>query len=93
MRNGFGENEEWPRRRPRTRHKHINIDETERELEEFGSQGNLDDEVSEPSRTLSISDVKVKSETNPEVHVHNSKPRVRKPKITIPCQSKELPHS
>ena len=56
-------------------------------------QGNLDDEVSEPSRTLSISDVKVKLEKNPEVPIDNSQTRVRKLEITIPCQNKNLPHS
>ena len=45
IRNGFGENEEWPR----TKRRRIKTEEVDPELEEFGSQGNLDDEVSEPS--------------------------------------------
>ena len=48
MHNGFGENEEWPGERPRTRRRHIKTEEAKPELEESGSQGNLDDEVSEP---------------------------------------------
>ena len=72
MRNGFGENEEWPRWRPRTRRRHIKTKEIKPDLEESGSQGNLDNEVSKPSRTLSISDVKVKSEKNHEMPVDNS---------------------
>ena len=47
--NGFGENEEWPKQRSRTRRRRIKIEEAEPELEESGSQGNLDNEVSEPS--------------------------------------------
>ena len=93
MRNGFGENEEWPRRRPRTSRRRIKTEEAKHELEESSSQGNLDKEVSEPSRTLSTRNVKVKSETNPEILFDNSQPRVRKPMITIPCQNKDLPHS
>ena len=72
MRNGFGENEEWPRQRPRTKHRRIKTEEIEHELEESGSQGNLEDEVSEPSQTLSINAVKFKSKTNPKVPVDNS---------------------
>ena len=49
IRNGFGENEEWPRRRPRNRRRCINTEEVEPKLEESGSQGNLDNEMSEPS--------------------------------------------
>ena len=70
--NGFGENEEWPKQRPRTRRRCIKTEEVEPELEDSSSQGNLDNEVSEPSRTLSTSNVKVKSETNPEIPVDNS---------------------
>ena len=88
IRNGFGENEEWPRQRPRTRRRRIKTKEAKPELEESSSQGNLDNEVSEPSRTLSTSNVKVKSKTNPEIPVDNSQPRVRKPAITILCQNK-----
>ena len=92
MCNGFGGNEEWPRQRPRFRRRRIKNEETEHELEESGSQGNLGDEVSEPSQTLSISDVKVKIETNSEVHVDNSQNQVSKPTTTIPCQNKNLLH-
>ena len=72
--NGFGENEEWPRRRPRTRRRHIKTKEADPELEEFGSQGNLDNEMSEPSRIPSTSDFKVKSETNPKILVDDPQP-------------------
>ena len=91
--NGFGENEEWPRRRSRTRRRRIKTEEAKPELEESGSQGNLDDEVSEPSQTLSINAVKFKSKTNPKVSIDNSQPQVRKLIITIPYQNKDLPHS
>ena len=70
----------------------IKDEEAEHELEESGSQGNLDDEVFEPNQTLSINDVKVNIETNPEVLVDNSQPQVRKPATTIPYQNKDLPH-
>ena len=53
----------------------------------------MGDEVSEPSQTLGIIDVKVKIETNSEVHVDNSQNRVRKSVATIPCQNKNLLHS
>ena len=49
IRNGFGENEEWPRRRPRTRRRRIKTEQVEPELEESSSQYNLDNEVFEPS--------------------------------------------
>ena len=41
MRNGFGANQEWPKQRPRVRHRHIKNEEVEPELEEFGSQDNF----------------------------------------------------
>ena len=72
--NGFGENEEWPRRRPKTKRRHIKTEEAGPNLEECGSQDNLDNEVSKSGRTLSSSDFKVKSETNPEIHVDDSRP-------------------
>ena len=78
IRNGFGENEEWPRWRPKTRWIPINTEEAKPKLEEFGSQDNLDIEVPEPNRTLSSSDFKVKSEKNPEIPVNESQLRMRK---------------
>ena len=93
MCNRFGGNEEWPKQRPRVRRRHIKNEETEPGLEESGSQDNLGDEISKPSQTLSINDVKVNIETNSEVPADNSQARMRKPPITIPCQNKDLPHS
>ena len=90
MRNRFGGNGEWPKQRPRVRRRRIKNEETEPELEESGSQGNLGDEVSEPSQTLSISDVKVNIETNSEVPADNSQAQMRKPPIIVSCQNKDL---
>ena len=67
MRNRFGGNEEWPKHRPRVRHRYIKNEEADPKLEESGSQDNLGDEISEPRQTLSMSDVKVKVETNSEI--------------------------
>ena len=92
-RNGFGENEEWPLRRPKTRWRHIKTEESRPELEECGSQYNLDNEVSKSGRTLSRSDFKVNSEVNPETPVDDSRPRTRKSVITTPCPNDGLPHS
>ena len=49
--------------------------------------------MSEPSRTLSSSDFKVKYEVNPETSVDDSQPRMKKPVITAPCPNDDLPHS
>ena len=53
----------------------------------------MGDEISKPIKTLSISDVKIKIGTDSEVPTDNSKARMRKPPITLPCQSKDHPHS
>ena len=71
MRNGFGANEEWLKHRPRVRHRHVNNEEFEPKLEEFGSQDDLGDEMFQPGQTLSFDDVKVKVETNAEVPANN----------------------
>ena len=72
MRNRFGGNEEWSKQRPRVRRRHIKNEETDPEREESGSRDNLGDEISKPSQTLSINDLKVKIETNFEVPADNS---------------------
>ena len=72
--NGFGENEEWPRQRPKNRRRRIKTEEVGSELEECGSQDNLDNEVSEPIQTLSSNKFKFKFETNPEIPVDDSQP-------------------
>ena len=72
MCNRFGVNEEWPKQRPRVRHRCINNEEDEPELEDSGSEDNLGNEIAEPSQTLNIDDVKVKVEPNSEVPVDNS---------------------
>ena len=71
MHNGFGENEEWPRQRPRIRRRHIKDEEAEPELEESGSQGNMDNEASGPSQIWNVSGVKFETKTNPKVPVDN----------------------
>ena len=76
--NEFGENEEWLRQRPKTRRRCIKTKEGGPELEECGSQDDLDNEISESGRTLSGSDLKVKSEVNLETPVDDSLPRMRK---------------
>ena len=72
IRNGFGENEEWPKRRPITRRRCINTEQVEPELEESGFQDNLDNEVSKPSRIPSTSNFKVNSKINLEILVDDS---------------------
>ena len=93
MRNRFGGNEEWPKQRPRVRRRCIKNEEVDPELEESGSQTNLGDEISEPSQTLSVSDVKVKVGKNYEVPADNSQEQMGKPPIPIPCQNKNPHHS
>ena len=92
-RNEFGENEEWPRRRPKTRRRRIKTEVGGPELEECDSQDDLDNEISKPDRTLSGSDLKVESEVNPETLVDDSWPRMRKPVITTLCPNDGLPYS
>ena len=46
MRSRFGVNEEWTKQRPRLRRRCIKDEEVEPELEDSGSQGNMDNEAS-----------------------------------------------
>ena len=92
-RNEFGENDEWPRWRPKTRRRRIKTEVGGPELEEFDSQNDLDNEISEPDLTLSDSDLKVESEVNPETPVDDSRPRRSKPMITAPFPNDGLPYS
>ena len=71
MRNGFGENEEWPRQKPRLRRRRIKDEQAELDLEDFGSQGNMDNEASRPSQIENVSGFKFETETNPEVPIDN----------------------
>ena len=71
MCNGFGENEEWPRRRLKTRKRRIKTEQVESELEDSSSQGNMDNEASRPSQIQSVSDVKVETNTNLKVPIDN----------------------
>ena len=89
----FGENDEWPQRRSKTRRRRFKTEVGGPELEECDSQNDLGNEISEPGRTLSDSDLKVKSEVNLGTAVDDSQPRMRKPMITTPCPSEGLPHS
>ena len=66
VRNGFGASEEWPKQRPRARHRHVNNDEVKPELEDSSSQDDLGDEMFQPDQTLSFDDVKVEVETSAE---------------------------
>ena len=91
--NWFGENEEWPRRRPKARRRRIKTKVVGPELEECGSQDNLGNEVSKSGRTLSSNDFKVKSEVNPETPIDDYRPQMRKSMITAPCPNDGLPHS
>ena len=59
MRNVFRVNEEWPKQRPRVRHRHVNNEKSELEIEDSGSQDDLGDEGFQPDQTLSLDDVKI----------------------------------
>ena len=72
VRNGFGVNEEWPKQRPRVRCRHVNNEEADPKIQDFGSQDDLSDEMFQPGQTLSFDDEKVKVETNAEILANNS---------------------
>ena len=92
-RNEFGENDEWPRRRSKTRKIFIETEVGGPELEEFDSQNDLDNGISEPGRTPSNSGLKVESEVNPETPVDDNRPRTSTPVIITPCSNDGLPYS
>ena len=92
-RNEFGENDEWPRWRSKTRWRHNKTEVGGYELEEFDSENDLDNEISEPNRTLRYSDLKLESEVNPETPVDDSQPWTSKPMITAPYPNDGLPYS
>ena len=73
VRNGFGDNEEWPKQTPRVRCRWVNNEEAELEVEDSGSQDDLGGEGFHPDQTLSLDDVKVEMETSIEDFAHNFK--------------------
>ena len=79
MRNGFGVNEEWPKQRPRVRHRWVNNEEVELEFGDSGSQDDLGNEGFHPDQTLSLDGVKIEVETSVETPANNSQGRERKP--------------
>ena len=93
VRNGFGVNEEWPKQRPRVRCRHVNNEEIEPKIEDFGSRDVLGDEMFQPDQTLSCDDVKVEVEISTETPANNSRGRVKKTPIPITCQNKNPPYS
>ena len=73
VRNGFGVNEEWPKKRPRVRRRRVNNEEAKIEIEDSGSQDDLGYEGFQPDQTLSLDDVKIAVETSVETPANNSR--------------------
>ena len=83
MRNGFGDNEEWNKQRPKVRRRHVNNEEAKPKIEDSSSWDDLGDEMFQPNQTLSFDDVKVEVETNAETPANNSQDRLRKTPIPV----------
>ena len=88
--NEFGENDEWPRQRSKTKRRCIETEVGKPELGEFGSQNDLDNGISEPNQTSSGGGLKVESEVNPKTPVDDPRPKMSEPMVVSPCPNDGL---
>ena len=93
MINGFKVNEEWPKQRPRVRHRRVNNEEPELEAKDSSCQDHLGEKGFHPDQTLSLDDVKIEVETSVETPVNNFQGQGRKPLAPLTCQDKRTSHT